>query len=186
MTGIVVVLGLLFSCFGTYAGNSAASSDISTRYGTSLSTSTIADLSSLQTAALETALMGIYQSATANAPTITFTAAAPTNTPVPTSTLTVTVTPGPTTAALQGTIIQDRSNMRSAPSLDAPILTTLAINTNVFVIGTSADKIWLLVTTENGTQGWVHHGLAQIPGSVSNLPVFTGVLPTPIPTNDVY
>ncbi len=88
--GLLIVLGLMFTCISTFVTIPTTGPTAAKAAG-----ATPLDVSSLQTSALETAMMGIYQTATAN-PTIT---AIPTDTQVP-STATYTPSPIPSSTML--------------------------------------------------------------------------------------
>jgi hypothetical protein len=55
-----------------------------------------------------------------------------------------------------------RSNVRSGPGLNYRVLVTLDIGTPL--VGRSHTELWVKITGENGTDGWIHHNLV---GSVS-------------------
>jgi uncharacterized protein YraI len=76
-----------------------------------------------------------------------------------------------TTGASGDVVVVTRvnSNMRSAPSITADLITTIPFNTTLTVIGRNENNNWVQVTYENQT-GWISSGLLTFQlGNIDNV-----------------
>jgi uncharacterized protein YraI len=82
--------------------------------------------------------------------------------------------------AIQGEIVSAttfrRANIRTAPSVDAPILIVLQRGESIEVVGRSnVDNDWLRVRTSAGL-GWIAYFLVAVDGDLSQLPIASSTL----------
>ncbi len=100
-------------------------------------------------------------------------AAALTETPTATPTLFPTMTPEPSpTPSLTGTILVELGNIRETPSMDAPIVGTVAKDEVIVLLGRSADSAWVRMATSAGVEGWVWAPLVESQPAVKDLPEY--------------
>jgi uncharacterized protein YraI len=95
-----------------------------------------------------------------------------------------------TMATVQSTLAQDRAatgivatgalNVRSGPSIDYSIVTTVYQGNAVAVLGRAANSTWVQVRTYEGTVGWVNSTYMTMDVPLANLPV-AGGNPAPQP-----
>jgi hypothetical protein len=79
----------------------------------------------------------------------------PTMTPSPTPTPLPTVGPTATPMPLPMTSVLSPANLRSGPSTNCPVIAVLLKGTPLEVKGSTVEDDWFLVTTLEGTEGWV-------------------------------
>jgi hypothetical protein len=106
----------------------------------------------------------------------------PSNTPTPVSTATPTRTNTPTitpTPKASGTVLASIVYVRVGPGYNYPVRTTLNKGTEVSLIGTTTDKVWLHIVTKDKIDGWVEaSNITIVNGSVASLPAEK--VPTPV------
>lgn len=73
--------------------------------------------------------------------------------------------------SLTGSIVGDsNANVRSGPSTNASIVTTVAPGAEIQIRGRNADSSWLAITVD-GTEGWIASFLVSSSDDISGLPV---------------
>ncbi len=105
----------------------------------------------------------------------------PTFTPTPTATATPTITPTPTatpTPIYTARVTAELVNLRSEPHAESQVLTILARDEEVDLVGKLADQPWTLVRTAAGQRGWIYSEFLQ-PEPDAVIAVIT---PPPTPT----
>ncbi len=63
------------------------------------------------------------------------------------------------------------ANLRAEPSSDSTLVMSLAPNTQVDVLGVSADQFWVYVTISESVKGWLYVPLITVSAPVETLPV---------------
>jgi hypothetical protein len=63
------------------------------------------------------------------------------------------------------------ANVRAAPSLSGDILTTLADETVVNILGRTADNQWYLIRLDGDTPGWISSLVVELVGTGEEIPV---------------
>jgi ABC-type branched-subunit amino acid transport system substrate-binding protein len=96
----------------------------------------------------------------------------------------------PPTATPDGvviTILNERQNVRSGPSIDYDVLGQLQKGDQARVIGANADNTWVVIDFR-GRQGWLATYLLEVFGNLNSVPLINppptptpGFTPTPVP-----
>lgn len=99
----------------------------------------------------------------------------------------------PATATPEGvviTILNERQNVRSGPSINYDVLGQLSKGDQARVIGASADNTWVVIDFR-GLQGWLATYLLDVFGNLNTVPIINppptptpGFTPTPIPPQE--
>jgi hypothetical protein len=63
------------------------------------------------------------------------------------------------------------ANLREAPSAESQLLASLPPDTQVSILGVSADGLWFSVQLDDGIIGWLYVSLVTVAGSTDTVPV---------------
>ncbi len=81
-------------------------------------------------------------------------------------------TTAPTETAVMAIVTNDTgANLRAEPNADSGLIAALLPNTQVEVLGVSADRLWVHVTDADGVSGWLYVPLVSLDGDIEALPV---------------
>jgi hypothetical protein len=90
--------------------------------------------------------------------------------PTPTRFTLPTYTPRPTRPIVVLELVFD-ANLRAAPDIQSALLTRLASGMHVTVLGRNSSSDWMLITTDDGQQGWIAGTQADHTRDLSSVPV---------------
>jgi hypothetical protein len=91
--------------------------------------------------------------------------------PTPTYTLQPTSTPSPMPTAVPTAAALKNARVRSGPGKDQPIIAGLMKGETAQVLGSSTDRLWVLLITPRGETGWVFAELLAMEFPIDQLPV---------------
>jgi hypothetical protein len=75
-------------------------------------------------------------------------------------------------AAVMAVVSNERgANLRQEPSSESALVSSLALDTQVEVLGASPDLLWIYVKTSDGLNGWLYAELISVGMAIEDLPV---------------